>query len=80
MKIYISNIQEMQRNVQWPEIDLQQDQQMTFSFSEKLEKEYEIIKAEIRVKDMISMEEIQKFLMKLAKEVTKSNDFFRIFK
>ena len=29
---------------------------------------------------MISMEEIQKFLIKLAKEVTKLNDFIRIFK
>jgi exonuclease VII small subunit len=32
------------------------------------------------VKDMISMEEIKKFLIKLEKEVTKFNDFIRIFK
>jgi hypothetical protein len=35
---------------------------------------------EVRVKDMISMEEIKKFLINLAKEVTKFNDFNRIFK
>ena len=32
MKICTSNIQEMQRDVQWPEIDLQQKKPMTFSF------------------------------------------------
>ena len=41
MKIYTSNIQEMQKNVQWPEIDLWQEQPITFSFFQKLEKEYE---------------------------------------
>ena len=35
---------------------------------------------EARVKDMISMEEIQKFLVKPEKEVTKFNEFIRIFK
>ena len=63
MKIYTSNIQEMQRNVQWLEIDLQQEKPMTFSFFEKLENEYEAIKVEVRVNDMISMEAIQKFLI-----------------
>ena len=53
---------------------------MTFSFFQKLENEYEAIKAQVRVKDMISMEEIQKFLIKPEKEVTKFNDFIRIFK
>ena len=32
MKIYTSNIQEMQRNVQWLNINLQQEQPMTFFF------------------------------------------------
>ena len=80
MKIYTSNIQEMQRNVQWLEVDLQQEKPMTFSFFHKLEKEYEAIKAEVRAKEMISMEEIQKFLIKPVKEVTKCNDFIRVFK
>ena len=80
MKIYTSNIQEMQRNVQCLEINLQQEKPMTFSFFQKLKNEYEAIKAEVREKDMISMEEIQKFLIKLAKEVTKFNDYNRIFK
>ena len=71
MKIYTSNIQEMQTNVQWSEINLQQEKPITFSFFQKLENEYEAIKAEVRPKDMISMEE---------KEVTKFNDSIRIFK
>ena len=80
MKIYTSNIQEMKRNVQLLEIDLQQEQPMTFSFFQKIENEYEAIKGEVRAKDMISMEEIQKFIIKPVKEVTKFNDFIRIFK
>ena len=70
----------MQRNVQWLEIDLQQEKLMTFYFFQKLEKEYETIKVAVWGKDMISMEEIQKFLIKPAKEVTKFNDIIRIFK
>ena len=35
---------------------------------------------DVQAKDMISIEEIQKFLIKPAKEVTKFNDFIRIFK
>ena len=53
---------------------------MTFYFFQKLEKEYEAIKEKVRVKDMISMEEIQKFLIKTENEVIKFNDFIRIFK
>ena len=58
MKLYTSNIQEMQKNVQLPEIDLQQDQPITFSFFQKIENEYEAIKEEVRAKEMISTEEI----------------------
>ena len=53
---------------------------MPFSFFHKLEKEYEAIKVEVQMKEVISMEEIQKFFIKFAKEVTKFNDFIRIFK
>ena len=35
---------------------------------------------EVRVKEIISTQEIQKFLIKLTKEVTKFNDFMIIFK
>ena len=80
MKIYTSNVKEMKRNVQWPKINLQQEKPMTFVFFQKLEKECEVVRAEVQEKDMISMEEIQKFLIKLTKEVTKFNDFNRIFK
>ena len=70
----------MQINFQWLEINLQQEQKMTLTFFQKLENEYEAIKVEVRVKDMISMEEIERFLIKLEKEVTKFNEFIRIFK
>ena len=80
MKIYTSNIQEMQKNVQCLEIDLQQEKPITFTLFQRLQKEYEAIKAELWAKQMISMEEIQKFLIKPTKEVKKFNDFIRIFK
>ena len=80
LMIYTSNIQEMQRNVQWLDINLQQEKPMPFYFFEKPENEYEAIKVEVQAKDMISMEEIQKFLMKSVKKVKKFNDFIRIFK
>ena len=53
---------------------------MTFYFLQKLENECEAIKSELWAKDLISMEEIQKFIIKPTKEVAKFNDFIRIFK
>ena len=50
MKIYTSNIQEKKKNVQWLEIDLQQEKLMRFSFFQKLEKEYKAIKVDVREK------------------------------
>jgi phage-related protein len=47
MKIYTSTIQEMQKNVQLLESHLQQKKPMTFSFFQKLEKDYKYIKVEV---------------------------------
>ena len=54
----------MQKNVQWPKIDIQQEKPITFSFFQKLEMDYEVIKAEVQAKEVISMEEIQKLHLK----------------
>ena len=50
MKVYIKIVQDIQKDVQWPMINLQDEQMMPFSFFQKLEDEYEYVKEEIKSK------------------------------
>ena len=80
MKVYIDNVQDLQKDIQWPEINLQDQQPVPFSFFQKLENEYEFIKMEVQAKELISKEYIQELLVKPAKEVSRFNAFIKKFK
>ena len=80
MKVYTGNFQYMQKDIQWLEINLQDEQPVPFSFFQKLENEYESIKVEVQAKELISKEYIQELLIKPNKEVSSFNAFIRKFK
>ena len=50
MKVYTNKIQDMQKDIQWLDINIQDEQPVPFSFFQKLENEYESIKAEVQGK------------------------------
>ena len=50
MKGYKGNVQDMQKDIQWPNINLHDEQLLPFFSFQKLENEYECIKAEVQAK------------------------------
>ena len=57
--LYEKSIYEIQRYIQWPEINLEDEHPVPFSFFQKLEDNYEKIKAKVRAKEVISKADIQ---------------------
>ena len=80
MKVYIDNVQDMHEDIQWSEINLQSEQPTPFSFFQKLEDKYEVVKVKVLAREVISIKDIQGLVIRLVKEVTKFNAFIRKFK
>ena len=64
MDLYEKSIYDIQRYIQWPEINLEDEHLVTFFFFQKLEDGYEKIKAEVQAKEVISREDIQELMVK----------------
>ena len=62
--LYEKSTYDIQRYIQWPEINLEDEHLVPFSFFQKLDDSYEKIKAEVRAKEVISKEDIQELLVK----------------
>ena len=54
MKVYIDNVQDMKKDIQWPYINIQDEKPIPFSFFQKWESEYESITTEVQAKELIS--------------------------
>ena len=50
MQVYTDNVQDMKKDIQWPNINLQVEKPVPFSFFQKLYNEYESIKVEDQTK------------------------------
>ena len=68
MELYEKSIYDIQRYIHWPDINLEDEHPITFSFFQKLEDSYEKIKVEVQAKDVISKEYIQELLVKPSME------------
>ena len=64
VELYEKSIYDIQRYIQWPEIKFGDEHPISFSFFQELEDRYEKIKAEVHAKEVISKEDIKKFLVK----------------
>lgn len=56
MKVFTKIVQYIQKEVPWPEINLQDEQRVPFSFFQKLKEDYEYVKAEVQLKELIAKE------------------------
>ena len=54
MKVYTDNVPDMLEDIQWMDINLQSEQPIPFAFFQKLEDKYEVVKAEIITREVIS--------------------------
>ena len=75
MDLYDKSIYDIQRYIQWPEINLEDEHLVTFSFFQKLEYIYENIKAGVQAKEVISEEDIQELLVKPSMEYSRYTTF-----
>ena len=64
MDIYEKSICDVQRYLQWPEINFRDEHPVSFSFFQELKDKYEMIKEEFEAKEVIFNEHIQEFLVK----------------
>ena len=68
MDVYDKSVQEVQKYLQWPEINFKDEHLISFVFFQQLKDTYEVVKAEVQSKEFISKEDIQEFLVKTFKE------------
>ena len=68
MDVYYKLVYDVQRYLQWPEINFRDEHPISFSFFQELKDTYEVIKADVQSKEFISKEDIQEFLFNPSKE------------
>ena len=66
--VYEKLIYDVQIYIQWPEINFRDEHPVSFSFFQELEEKYEVIKAEVQAKEVISKDDIQEYLVKSSME------------
>ena len=64
MYLFKKSIYDIQRYIQWLEINFEDEHLVPFSFFQKLKDRYEKIKEEVQSKEVISKEDIQELLIK----------------
>ena len=79
MELYEKSIYDIQRYIQWPEINFKDENIVSFSFFQELEDRYEKIKVEVQAKEVISKEDIQEFLVKSSMEYSHFTTFVHKF-
>jgi len=75
MDAYEKSIYDLQRYLQWPEINFRDEHPISFAFFQEIEDKYEMTKEEVQAKKVISKYDIQEFLVKSSMEFSHYMDF-----
>ena len=79
MDLYEKSIFDIQRYIQWPEINFKDEHPVPYALFNQLEDNFEKIKAEVRAKEIISKEDIRKLLVKPSMEYSHYTTFVHKF-
>ena len=79
MDLYEKSTYDIQRYIQWPEINFEEDHPIPITMFEKMEKYFEKVKVEVQVKKEFSMEYIQELLVKPLMEYSHYTTFVQKF-
>jgi hypothetical protein len=79
MDLYEKSIYDIQRYIQWPEINFEDENLVPYALFKQLEDSHEKIKVEVRAKEVISKEDIQELLVKPSMEYSHYTDFVHKF-
>ena len=75
MDLYEKTTYDIQRYIQWPEINFEDEHLVPYILFTQLEDGFEKIKAEVRLKEIISREDIQELLVKPSMEYSHYTTF-----
>ena len=64
MELYENTTYDIQRYIQWPEINFKENHPVPITVFEEIEKDFERVKAEVQAKKEFSVEDIQELLVK----------------
>ena len=68
MDLYEKNTYDIQRYVQWPDINFEEKHPVPITVFEEIEKDFEKVKTEVQAKKEFSVEDIQDLLVKPSME------------
>ena len=79
MDLYEKSIYDIQRYIQWPEINFEEDHPVPCTFFKKIKGDFEKFKAEVQAKEEFSKEDIQELLVKPLMEYSHYSTFIHKF-
>ena len=79
MELYEKSIYDIQRYIQWLEINFEDEHPVLYYLFKQLEDNYEKIKAKVQAKEIISKEDIQELLVKTSMEYSHYTSFVHKF-
>jgi hypothetical protein len=79
MDVYIKFVQDVQRYLQWPDINFRDEYTISFDFFQELKNTYEVIEVEVQEKEVMSKECIQESLVKSSQEFSLYTTFIHKF-
>ena len=79
MELYEKSTYDIQRYVQWSEIDFEEDHPSPTTMFEQIEKYFEKVKVEVQLKKEFSIEDIQEILVKPSMEYSHYTTFMQKF-
>jgi hypothetical protein len=79
MELYEKSIYDIQRYIQWLEINFEDEHPVPFAFFQELEDRYEKIKEKVQANEVIPKEYIQELLIKSSMEYSHYTTFMHTF-
>ena len=79
MDLYEKNTYDIQRYIQWPEINFEENHRVPITMFEEIERDFERVKAEVQAKKEFSVEDIQELLVKPSMEYSHYTAFVQKF-
>ena len=78
-ELYEKSIYDIERYIEWPELNFKDEHPVFFSFFQELEDRYERIEVEVQAKEFISKEHTQELLIKSSMEYSHYTTFVHMF-
>ena len=79
MDLYEKSTYDIQRYIQWPEINLEGEHPVPYTLFKQIESDFEKVKAEVQTKEEFSKEDVQELLIKPSMEYSHYSTFVHKF-